>query len=146
MANSLGYILKRLRERKHYTQAEVIEKSGLDRSASYISSLETSRTSPTIDELEALAVLYSSTVFDILSEVKGVGAKWDFTPNPDIQMMFSFYGALNTERKKIALEFTQFLAEKQMMEKRMAETRHEPAPAASGPGLPVDAWSPRDDR
>ncbi len=143
MANSFGHILKRLRERKHFTQAEVIEKSGLDRSPSYISSLETNKTSPTVDELEALAVLYSSTVFDILSEVKGVGAKWDFTPNPDIQMMFSFYGALNVDRKKIALEFTQFLAEKQLMEKRMSEitTERESMPIAAS--LAADVWSPK---
>ena len=143
MANSLGHILKRLRDRKHFTQAEVIEKSGLERSPSYISSLETNKTSPTVDELEALAVLYSSTVFDILSEVKGVGAKWDFTPNPDIQMMFSFYGALNADRKKIALEFTQFLAEKQLMEKRMSEitTERESTPIVAS--LAADVWSPQ---
>ena len=117
--SSLGYILKRHRERKHYTQQEVIEKSGLDRSSSYISSLETNKTSPTVDELEALAVLYCTTTFDILSEIKGIDKEWSFTPNPDIQLMFSFYNSLNAERKKIALEFCQFLAEKQMMEKRV---------------------------
>lgn len=113
---SLGYLLKRLRERKHYTQQEVIEKSGLDRSSSYISSLETNKTSPTMDELDRLAVLYGTTLFDLISEWKGVGKQWDFTPSADIQMMFSFYQSLNAERKKIALEFTQFLAEKQMAE------------------------------
>ena len=106
--SSLGYILKRHRERKHYTQQEVIEKSGLDRSSSYMSSLETNKTSPTLDELEALAVLYSTTTFDILSEIKGIDKEWSFTPNPDIQLMFSFYNSLNAERKKIALEFCQF--------------------------------------
>ena len=58
MADSLGYILKRLREKKHFTQAEVIERSGMDRSSSYISSLETNKTSPTVEELEALAVIF----------------------------------------------------------------------------------------
>ncbi|MGQ9814365.1 MAG: helix-turn-helix domain-containing protein [Candidatus Roseilinea sp.] len=61
MPDSLGYILKRLREKKHFTQQEVIERSGLERNASYISSLETNKTSPTIQELEALAVIYSTT-------------------------------------------------------------------------------------
>ncbi len=137
-AVSLGYVLKRLRERKHYTQQEVIEKSGLERSSSYISSLETNKTSPTVQELEALAVLYSSTLFDIMSEVKGVGAKWDFTPNPDIQMMFSFYGALSAERKKIALEFTQFLAEKQMMEKHRSSVIGDVATPEPGSGAGPD--------
>ena len=120
MPDSLGYVLKRLREKKHYTQAEVIERSGLERSSSYISSLETNKTSPTIEELESLAVVYGTTVFDILSEAKGISPTWDFTPNPDIRLLLNFYESLNSERRKIALEFIQFLAEKQKMEKYFA--------------------------
>ncbi|MCL5998785.1 MAG: helix-turn-helix domain-containing protein [Chloroflexi bacterium] len=123
MPDSLGYILKRLREKKHYTQAEVIERSGLERSSSYISSLETNKTSPTIEELESLAVVYGTTVFDILSEAKGISPTWDFTPNPDIRLLLNFYESLNSERRKIALEFIQFLAEKQKMEKYFAGDR-----------------------
>ena len=119
--DSLGYILKRLREKKHFTQAEVIEKSGLDRSPSYISSLETNKTSPTVDELDRLAVLYGTTLQDILSEWKGIRPNWDFTPNPDIQLLMSFYAALVGVRRQTALEFVQYLAEKQMMESRRAD-------------------------
>lgn len=119
--DSLGYILKRLREKKHFTQAEVIEKSGLDRSPSYISSLETNKTSPTVDELDRLAVLYGTTLQDILSEWKGIRPNWDFTPNPDIQLLMSFYAALVGVRRQTALEFVQYLAEKQMMESRKAD-------------------------
>ncbi len=121
MPDSLGYQLKRYREKKHFTQAEVIERSGLDRSSSYISSLETNKTSPTLEELEALAVIYGTTVFDILSEAKGITPNWDFTPNADIRLLLNFYESLNTERRKIALEFIQFLAEKQKMEKYLAD-------------------------
>ena len=121
MADSLGYLLKRLRERKHYTQQEVIERSGLDRSASYISSLETNKTSPTLEELEALAVVYSTTVFDILSDVKDIKPDWNFAPNPDIQLLLNFYQSLSQERKKTALEFVQFMAEKERMEKSRIE-------------------------
>lgn len=117
MPDSLGFILKRLREKKHYTQQEVIERSGLDRSASYISSIETNKTSPTVEELEALAVVYGTTVFDILSQVKGIDPNWEFKPNPDIRLLFSFYESLSPERRKVALEFVQFLAEKERMEK-----------------------------
>jgi transcriptional regulator with XRE-family HTH domain len=117
MADSLGYILKRLREKRHFTQAEVIERSGLDRSPSYISSLETNKTSPTLEELEALAVIYGTTVFDILSEAKDIKPDWNFTPNPDIQLLLNFYQSLSPERKKTALEFVQFMAEKERMER-----------------------------
>lgn len=119
--DSLGSILKRLREKKRYTQAEVIEKSGLDRSPSYISSLETSRTSPTVDELDRLAVLYGATLHDIVSEWKGIKPNWDFTPNPDVQLLLAFYGALEGARRATALEYIQFLAERQLMEKRKLE-------------------------
>jgi transcriptional regulator with XRE-family HTH domain len=122
MADSLGYILKRLREKKHFTQAEVIERSGLDRSPSYVSSLETNKTSPTVEELDVLAVIYGTTLIDILSEWKDIKPNWDFTPNPDVQLLFNFYQSLQGERKKVALEFAQFLAEKQRMEMGM---RHE---------------------
>lgn len=115
MADSLGYILKRLREKKHFTQSEVIERSGLDRSSSYISSLETNKTSPTIEELEALAVIYGTTVFDILSEAKDIKPDWNFVPNPDIQLLLSLYQSLGQDRKKTALEFVQFMAEKERM-------------------------------
>ena len=125
MPDSLGFILKRLREKKHFTQSEVIERSGLDRSSSYISSLETNKTSPTIEELESLAVIYSTTAFDILSEAKGIKPNWDFTPNPDIRLLLNFYESLNSERRKIALEFIQFLAEKQKMEKYLADRKTE---------------------
>ena len=115
MADSLGYILKRHREKKHYTQSEVIERSGLDRSSSYISSLETNKTSPTLEELEALAIIYGTTVFDLLSEAKDIRPDWSFAPNPDIQLLLNFYQSLDAERRKIALEFIQFMAEKQRM-------------------------------
>jgi len=120
MGDSLGYILKRLREKKHFTQAEVIERSGLDRSSSYISSLETNKTSPTIEELEALAVIYGTTVFDILSEAKDIKPDWDFAPNPDIQLLVNFYQSLKGERRKVALEFVQYMAEKERMENALS--------------------------
>lgn len=123
MADSLGYILKRLREKKHYTQAEVIERSGLDRSPSYISSLETNKTSPTLEELDALVVVYSTTVFEILSEAKDIKPDWEFAPNPDIQLLLNFYQSLSAERKRTALEFVQFMAEKERYQKHVEEAR-----------------------
>lgn len=115
MADTLGYILKRHREKKHYTQQEVIERSGMDRSSSYISGLENNKSSPTVDELDALALIYGTTALDILSEAKDIKPNWDFTPNPDIQLLLSFYQSLSQERKRTALEFVQYMAEKEHM-------------------------------
>ncbi|MGQ9904076.1 MAG: hypothetical protein ACUVRU_07105 [Anaerolineae bacterium] len=52
-------------------------------------------------------------MFDILSEAKGIAPNRDSTPNPDIWLLLNFYESLNRERRKIALEFMQYLAEKQ---------------------------------
>ena len=117
MPDSLGYIVKWVRVKTRLTQLAHVVWSGLDRSASYISSLETNKTSPTLQEMEALAVIYGTTVFDMLSEAKGISPNWDFTPNPDIRLLLNFYESLNSERRKIALEFIQYLAEKQKMER-----------------------------
>ena len=56
----LGALLKRQRERHGWTQQEVVERAGLERSSSYISSLETGKTSPSVEELDALARLFGS--------------------------------------------------------------------------------------
>ncbi len=50
---TLGSLLKRQRDRHGWTQQEVVDRAGLDRSSSYISSIETGKTSPSIDELDA---------------------------------------------------------------------------------------------
>ncbi|MGQ9814364.1 MAG: hypothetical protein ACUVR3_04340 [Candidatus Roseilinea sp.] len=52
-------------------------------------------------------------MFDILSEAKGIAPNRDSTPNPDIRLLLNFYESSNRERRKIALEFMQYLAEKQ---------------------------------
>ena len=57
---TIGSLLKRQLDRHGWTQQEVVDRARLDRSSSYISSLETGKTSPTIDELDALA-RYCST-------------------------------------------------------------------------------------
>ena len=43
----IGQVLKRYRDKFHLTQSEVVARAGLDRSSSYISSLETNKASPT---------------------------------------------------------------------------------------------------
>lgn len=71
MAAQIGPVLRRLRERWRLTQQEVVEYARLDRSPSYISSVETGKTSPTLAELEALAIVFRTSVPDILREAQG---------------------------------------------------------------------------
>ena len=49
-ATNIGAVIRRLRERWRLTQQDVVEYARLERSASYISSIETGKTSPTLAE------------------------------------------------------------------------------------------------
>src|SRR3954452_20327968 len=68
MAINVGPMVRRLRERHRMTQQELVEYTGLDRSSSYISSIETGRTSPTLYELEQIARVYQVSLQDLLGE------------------------------------------------------------------------------
>src|SRR5438270_2463916 len=68
MPINVGPVVRRLRERHRMTQQELVEYTGLDRSSSYISSIETGRTSPTVYELEQIARVYQVPLIQLLQE------------------------------------------------------------------------------
>ena len=109
----LGALLKRQRDRHGWTQQEVVDRAGLDRSSSYISSLETGKTSPSIDELDALARLYGTTSLDLLREASGITPDWEFEPNSDLAKLVTLYQALDPIEKDSALAYLEFLLERQ---------------------------------
>ena len=110
---TLGALLKRQRDRHGWTQQEVVERARLDRSSSYISSLETGKTSPSIDELDALARLFGTTTLDLLREVTGISPDWEFEPNSDLSKLVTLYQALDAVDKESALAYMEFLLERQ---------------------------------
>ena len=110
---TLGVLLKRQRERHGWTQQEVVERAGLDRSSSYVSSIETGKTSPSIDELDALARLFGTTSLDLLREVSGITPDWEFEPNSDLTRLVTLYQALDPVEKDSALAYLEFLLERQ---------------------------------
>ncbi len=110
---TLGTLLKRQRERHGWTQQEVVERAGLDRSSSYISSIETGKTSPSIDELDALTRLFGTTSIDLLRETSGITPDWEFEPNSDLSRLVTLYQALDPVEKDSALAYLEFLLERQ---------------------------------
>src|SRR5207247_6726154 len=68
MPINVGPVVRRLRERHRMTQQDLVEYTGLDRSSSYISSIETGRTSPTLHELEQIARVYQVPLLDLLQD------------------------------------------------------------------------------
>jgi transcriptional regulator with XRE-family HTH domain len=110
---ALGTLLKRQRERHGWTQQEVVDRAGLDRSSSYISSIETGKTSPAVDELDALARLFGTTSLDLLREVSGITPDWEFEPNSDLARLVTLYQALDPLEKDSALAYLEFLIQRQ---------------------------------
>jgi len=110
---TLGALLKRQRERHGWTQQEVVERAGLDRSSSYVSSLETGKTSPSVEELDALARLFGTTSLDLLRETSGITPDWEFEPNSDLARLVTLYQALDPVEKDSALAYLEFLLDRQ---------------------------------
>jgi transcriptional regulator with XRE-family HTH domain len=114
MAIEIGPTLRRRREWARLTQQELIDHTRMDRSASYISALETGRSSPTLTELEQLARYFRVSVIELLEEASNDSARRGAAgaaPSPDeddrVQRAF---GALDEEQQELTLEFMQLLA------------------------------------
>src|SRR5437763_6839384 len=83
MPIEIGRTLRRRREWARLTQQELVDRTGLDRSASYISALETGRSSPTLEELERLARYFRLTVIEFLQEAMDESARRGTLTEPD---------------------------------------------------------------
>ena len=110
---TIGSLLKRQRDRHGWTQQEVVERARLDRSSSYISSLETGKTSATIEELDALARLFGTTSVDLLQQATGLNPNLEFSPNSDLNRLLTLYQALDPLEKEMGLAYLEFLLERQ---------------------------------
>jgi XRE family transcriptional regulator, regulator of sulfur utilization len=114
MPINVGPMVKRLRERHRMTQQELVEYTGLERSASYISSIETGRTSPTIHELEQIARVYQVPLQELLqlgsetNEAEGEPLADRLGPR-----LAALYESLSPEDQDLAVAFLQLLADRQ---------------------------------
>jgi transcriptional regulator with XRE-family HTH domain len=114
MPINVGPMVKRLRERHRMTQQELVEYTGLDRSSSYISSIETGRTSPTIYELEQIARVYQVPLQELLQ----LGAETNEAEGEPLvdrlgPRLAALYESLSPEDQELAVAFLQLLADRQ---------------------------------
>jgi transcriptional regulator with XRE-family HTH domain len=113
MAINIGPILRKRRERARLTQQELVDHTRLDRSASYISALETGKSSPTLAELERLANYFRLDVIELLQEAMeargSVPAAADAAPPVDDRLQRTFE-ALDPADQELALELLDLLA------------------------------------
>ena len=107
----LGEVIKRKRQRDRHTQADLGARIGT--SGSYISAIESASTSPRVAELEALATVFRTTAFDLISEA----AKQDnykFSESTRERDAFlSLYDSLTPEHQRQARNFLLFLRDQQ---------------------------------
>jgi transcriptional regulator with XRE-family HTH domain len=123
MAIEVGPLVRRLRERYRMTQQDLVEYTGLDRSASYISSIETGRTSPTLVELEAIARVFRTTVIEMLQEAgeatgrsamggRGDGATGRGNEPGPARNVEALVAGLSEPGQALAIELLEILAER----------------------------------
>ncbi len=117
MPINIGPTLRRRREWARVTQQELVEHTRMDRSASYVSALETGKSSPTLAELEMLARYFRLTVIELLQEAleettrreQRMGAGGEEPPPSDDRLQRLFAG-LGEPDQELTLDFLELLA------------------------------------
>jgi transcriptional regulator with XRE-family HTH domain len=107
----IGEVVKRKRQRDRHTQADLGARIGT--SGSYISAIESASTSPRICELEALATVFRTTAFDLITEAAKQDGYTFSESNRERDAFLTLYDSLSPEHKKQARMFLLFLREQQ---------------------------------
>ncbi len=108
----IGEVVKGKRQRDRLTQSELGSRIGT--SGSYISAIESASTSVRISELEALASVFRTTAFDIVTQAAGPDPRSFTTANRDRTAFVELYDGLSPEHQKMARAFMLFLREQQL--------------------------------
>src|SRR4051812_1337567 len=112
MSTMIGPLMKRLRERYRLTQQDVVDYARLDRSSSYISAIETNKTSPTLFELERLAQVFKTTAVDLILEAQETAASPAAPTGGDVQRILGLYERLPEDQRELAFDLLEFLVDR----------------------------------
>lgn len=107
----IGEVLKSKRQRDRLTQTEVGSRIGT--SGSYISAIESASTSVRISELEALAAVFRTTAFDLVTQAAGPDPRTFSSANRERNAFVEVYDGLSPEHQNMARAFLLFLREQQ---------------------------------
>ena len=108
----LGEVLKGKRQRDRLTQTELGSRIGT--SGSYISAIESASTSVRISELEALASVFRTTAFDLVTQAAGPDPRTFSSANRERTAFVELFDGLSPEHQKTARAFMLFLREQQL--------------------------------
>ncbi len=107
----IGEVVKGKRQRDRLTQAELGSRIGV--SGSYISSIESAQSSPRIGELEALATVFRTTAFELITEAAQPDPRNFSSANRDRNAFIGLYDLLSPENQQQARTFLQFLRQQE---------------------------------
>ena len=107
----IGEVLKGKRQRDRLTQSDVGGRIGT--SGSYISAIESASTSVRISELEALAAVFRTTAFELITQAVGPDPRTFSSANRERNAFVEVYDGLSPEHQKMARAFLHFLREQQ---------------------------------
>ncbi len=108
MPTQIGPVVRRLREQYRMTQQDVVEYAHLDRSSSYISAIETNKTSPTLFELERIAQVFRTTAVNLIHEAQE-GAAAPAPVGGESSRILDLYESLSQEDRALGEELLQLL-------------------------------------
>lgn len=113
MATNVGPLVRKYRERHRMTQQDLVEYTGLERSASYFSSIETGRTSPTLAELEAIARVFRTPLLDFIAEAGDAsGGAWKQDEGEGDRAL-ALIESLDEPGRVLAMELLELLVERE---------------------------------
>ncbi len=107
----IGELIKMKRQRDRLTQAELGARIGV--SGSYIGSIESAATGVRITELEALANVFRTTAFDLITEAAQPDPRNFSSANRERNAFVNIYDALSPEAQRQARTFLLFLRTQQ---------------------------------
>src|SRR6266511_2096570 len=94
----LGEIIKRKRQRDRHTQSDLGARIGT--SGSYISAIESASTSLRISEIEALATVFRTTAFDLITEAAKQDGYTFSASNRERDSFLSLYDSFSLANKQ----------------------------------------------
>ncbi len=117
--DEIAKVIHRKRRAFRFTQSDLGQRIGV--SGSYISSLESGKSSPRIAELEDLATHFRTTASEMIDEAMSAGERFvPIVETPGAEGLDAIAADLGLEHRRLAREFLLFLRERERVDKALA--------------------------